>query len=181
MDYFLIRTHPEYIDAPRLSDFHEKLDTNHFYRNQSYNMPSRTIIKVYPNEHMDFTDYLFQSVPLFSERAMKLIWQFDDDFVHKQIILLSPVDKKDSLYYLPFFPRFPAGTIKTPLLSYGSCNWDNCGEIVLHVPYLLPVFMVFPNQKCLLFMRLDVVETLLSNLCRGLLINKADVIAHTGS
>jgi len=184
MDYFLIKPHPEYSDIPLMNGFFEQLDRRDFLCDQSYNMPARTIVNIFRNEYTDFTDYPYHAVPLFSERAMKLIWQFDNDFVHKQIILLSKKDKLDQLYYLPFFPRFPTETIKSPSPPYNKCNWDDCGDIVLHVPYLLPVFMVFPEPEWLLLMRLDVVETLLRNNCRGFTVQKAvvyeEALNHVG-
>jgi hypothetical protein len=155
-DYFLIKQHPEYVDAPHLRDFHVKLDFTHFYRDKSYDMPQRTVLNVHPNEHVDFTDYLFQSVPFFSRRAMQLIWQFDRDFIHKQAILFSPKDQADNLYYIPFFPRFPAETVKLiqSKPASGIASYLEAG-ITLQVPYILPVFFVFDKEKCLVLMRLD--------------------------
>ena len=173
MEYFWVTPHPDYTDAPRMLDFHDKLEMNDFYLDRSYNMPMRTVIRIHPNEHMDFTDYLFQSVPLFTDKAMKIIWQYDNDFVYKELILLSPQDGLDKLYYLPFFPRFPSDAILEPTSPHIIERTDVVPE--LKIPYSLPAFFVFLQHKCLLFMRLDLIESLLRNGSRGLALRKANI------
>jgi hypothetical protein len=180
MDYFLIKPDLEYTDAPQLADLNQKLETTAFYNNQSYLMPMRTVVRLFANEHMDFTDYLYQFIPLFSERAIKVIQRFDDDFIHKQIILVDFKNAENSLYYLPFFPRFPAEVILEPDSTYALERTDPVVEIKLKVPYILPVFFVFWKRKCLPFMRLDVAESLLRNGCRGFLLREIKVFVEEG-
>ncbi|MDR0469895.1 MAG: hypothetical protein LBH09_07980 [Peptococcaceae bacterium] len=173
MEYFWITPNPDYTDAPRLLDFHDKMDMNDFYFDRSCNMPMRTVIHIHPNEHMDFTDYLYQSVPLFTDKAMKVIWRYDNDFIYKELILLSPQDGLDKLYYLPFFSRFPSDVILEPSSSH---LLERSGTVPkLNIPYTIPVFFVFSQHKCLLFMRLDLVESLLRNGSRGFALRKANV------
>lgn len=174
MEYLLI-TPEEYNDAPRLRDFHEKINANDFYQDRSYRIPMRTIIRIHPNEFMNFTDYLFQSVPLFSPRAMQVIWRFSRDFLYKEMILFDPEEAKDKLYYLPFFPRFPAAVMNSPAFSDDSCDLDDDQEVRLTVPYEAPMFYVVTPYLCLVFMRLDVVESLLRHSCRGFAIRKVTV------
>ena len=171
MEYYLVTPHPEYTDAPRLLDFHNKMDVNDFYLNRSYNMPMRTVIQIHPNEHMDFTDYLFQSVPLFTDKAIQVILRFDSDFIYKELILLSPQNVLDQLYYLPFFHRFPSSVILEPASPHILEHSDAVPK--LKISYSLPVFFVFLQNKCLLFMRLDLIESLLRNGVRGMALRKA--------
>jgi hypothetical protein len=173
VDYFLVMPHPAYTDAPRLLNFHEKLNMNDFYLDRSQNIPPRTVIQVHPNTHMDFTDYLFQSVPLISDQAMRIIWQYDTDFLCKSVILLSTEDSVDQLYHLPFFPRFAANVIKTPVPPLGLEYAEDVPELLL--PYALPLFYVMENHQCLLFMRLDLMESLLRNNARGMAVKKVIV------
>ena len=178
MEYFLVSPHPDYIDAPQLRNINDLLNSNHFYYDQSYDMPMRTVIQLHPNEHMDFTDYLFQAVPLISKEAMTVIWRFDDDYVQKEIILFDQKNGLDKLYYLPFFPRFPRSVVAEPknIISIGTP--DVIPELT--IPYTLPVFYVVWEVKCLLFMRLDVVESLLRNGVRGILLREANVSVREG-
>jgi len=170
MEYFLVKPNPDYSDAPRFLDFHKKINMNDFYFNRSYGIPKRTLIRIHPNEHMDFTDYLFQSVPLFTDTAMQVIWKYDSDFIHKEVILLSTQDSIDKLYYLPFFQRFPSSVILEPSSVYLIERPDTVP--LLKLPYSLPVFFVFLDVECMLFMRLDLVESLLRKGARGLSLRK---------
>ena len=173
MEYYWAVPDPDYTDAPRLLDFHEKLNMNDFYLDRSYDMPKRTVIQVHPNEHMDFVDYLFQSAPLFTDKAMKVIWRFDNDFTYKEVILLSAQSGSNELYYLPFFQRFPPNVVLEPAPHQMLEKPSAIPE--LKIPYPLPVFFVFLQHKCLLFMRLDLIESLLRNGARGLGLRKAIV------
>jgi hypothetical protein len=176
MEYFLVRPNPEYSDVPSLSDIHDKWNTNYFYADRSYEIPMRTVVHIRPNERIDFTDYLFRSVPLFSEKAMKVIWKFDDDYIHKELVLFDPKNGYDQMYYVPFFPRFPAETIVVPTSPSDVARMYSAERIELRVPYILPVFYIFPRGECRLFMRLDVVESLLRNGARGFLLQRANVV-----
>jgi len=178
MEYFWVIPHPDYTDAPRMRDFHDKLKMNDFYLDRSHNIPMRTVIQIHPNEHMDFTDFLFQSVPLFTDKAMKVIWRFDNDFIYKQLILLSPQNSLDKLYYLPFFTRFPPSVILEPSSPHILERSDSDAAPKLKIPYTLPIFHVFFQHKCLLFVRLDLIESLLRNGVRGLALRRADVCAE---
>ncbi|MDR0491268.1 MAG: hypothetical protein LBH28_08515 [Oscillospiraceae bacterium] len=170
MEYFLVKPHPDYTDAPLLRDFNDQLNGNDFYLDRSYNMPMRTTIQIMPNEHMDFTDYLYQTVPLFSDNAMKVIRCFDDDFIQKEIILFDTEHSLSQLYFLPFFPRFPSAVLSAPQLPHVMGRPDAVHE--LNIPYSLPVFFVFKEHKCFLFMRLDLTESLLREGARGLMLQK---------
>ena len=178
MDYFLIKPDPEYTDAPRLADLSQKLETTPFYSNQSFSIPFRTVIRVHANEHMDFIDYLYQFLPLFSVRAMNTIWRFDNDFIHKQIILADFENAEDRMYYLPFFPRFSDEVIIEPVSSYMLERSSIVADIKLRIPYVLPFFFVFWQRRCLPFIRLDVAEGMLRNGCRGFLLFEADVFVE---
>jgi hypothetical protein len=176
MEYYLFSPNQDYSDAPKLSDIHDKWNTNHFYADRSYELPMRTVVHIRSNEHMDFTDYLFHSVPLFSEKAMKVIRMFDDDFIYKELVLFDPKNGFDQMYCLPFFPRFSDRSIVTPSSQSDVTLIYRAEKIELRVPYILPMFFVFQQGECRLFMRLDVVECLLRNGARGFALKKASVI-----
>jgi hypothetical protein len=173
MEYFMVRSNPDYDDAPRLREIDNSLNADHFRFDQSYNMPMRMTVPIMPNEHMDFTDYLFQSVPLFSDEAMKVILRFDDDFIRKEVILYSPEDGMNHLYHLPFFPRFPSDVIRAPGSPSALRNADTVPDLV--IPYTLPAFFVVWESRTFLFMRLDLTESLLRNGARGLMLYKTIV------
>ena len=176
MDYFLITQDQLYSDAPRMADLNQKLKIYPFYNNDPHLMAPRTLIQISADEHVDFIDYLFQSVPLISERVMGVVRNFEDDFIHKQVILADLKNGHDRMYYIPFFQRFSDEVILSPdspnVIERGKPDID----IKLKIPYVIPVFFVFWKEKCYLFMRLDVVESLLRNGCRGFTMREAEII-----
>jgi hypothetical protein len=178
MDYFLIKHDHEYTDAPRTAGLGRALNTAHFYNDLPQLIPMRTVVPIYANDHNDFTDYLYQTIPLLSDKATNVIRRFDDDFALKDIVLADPKNSEDRLYHLPFFPRFPEGVMLAPDSPYSLGSVEQRVEIRLRIPYVLPVFYVFWKGNCLPFMRLDVVESLLRNGCRGFVLWEAQ--AHEG-
>ena len=178
MGYFLIKSDPEYTDAPRLVGLNEKLDPTHFYTNQSHLIPMRTLVRISEYENTVFTDYLYQSIPLFSQRAMKSVLMFDDDFIRKEVILADFKNSQDEMYYLPFFPRFSSEVVLEPSSPYALERYVVTAALKLKLPYLLPVFFVFWQGRCLTVMRLDIVESMLRNGCKGFMLKEAEVIVE---
>jgi len=173
--YCLIEQNLEYFDAPKVSDFHQKINKWSFYNDKSFEIPMRSVVNVLPNKNLDFVDYLFPSVPLITKRMREVIEKFESEFVIKEIILFDPESGLNELYYIPFFHRFESDVLQSPSW-FEVQHGDFEKQISISPPFELPVFYVFHENTCLLFMRLDLIEALLRSGVRGLVLRNADVV-----
>lgn len=162
MIYYLVETGRYESDLPDIKDLYHKINVKGFFENQSYQIGDRTILMVSSSPHTIYRDILLGSVPLFSERIMPVVQTFvPDDIIYKQIILLDPGQKKSSSYRLPFFRRFPAESLRQDKhgiwLGVEKRELEDCS-----------VFYVRKDDKCQLFMGLDLIECLLRNGVAGI-------------
>ena len=158
-EYFLIKPNPVYTDAPMPANLHSTLNTNDFYQDRPTEIPPRCVVELTHNPHVDFTDFVYRSIPLFSGRATDIIDLFMPSYIKKEIIFFDQKSAGDQMYRLLFLPRVHSAV---PLFEQGEISvWQ------LEVDDALPMFYALHNNECKVVVRLDLLESLLRNGCRG--------------
>lgn len=175
MKYFLIEENSRITQAPKIINWHEKIDVRNIHRENAFKLPMRELVFVKSNPELIFTDIISSPFFLVSEKVKKTIQMYEPKTVLKELVLLDKEYEKAQRYYLPVFEEVEC-------LAEGSIWNFNCSEIrkiVLNSEKIkeFSIFQIAGAQKQYIVGNLEIVESILRRGCKGILLTELDVVS----
>ena len=163
MRYFLLGPDKRISDAPVCENFNQRVDIRKLNPEQSWEIPSRVLVTLDPNEHTVFPDVVMAPVLMFSPEAWKVVEDYEPYLKAKEVVLLDQVNALTQIYFLPILTQLDCLAEQSPYDRVGGL----LNEPVLYdeIPTLLSLFQISGMRTPHTIMRMDLMESL---LCRNL-------------
>ena len=159
MRYFLMNASKRVVDAPRIINWSEAIDTRNLKFGEYYKLPKRTLLRISPNKDGIFTEVITEPFLLFSKEVHDILLKYEPNMTFKQIVLLDQKYPKTAVYYLPVLEEVDC------LASTTTYNWDHSEAVKpVLVRDKLPdeaIFYLDGVRKKQIVVRMDFLESML--------------------
>ena len=178
MKYFIVSGMQNYTNAPRPEGFYKRYDIRNITPDRINLLPKRSLLYVAPDPNLVFVDILSSPVFMVTKHIRDVMELYEPELPTKQIILLDRESGLSEIYSIPAFK---------PICCLSEVSELTRGKNALIRTVLkrkaiegYPMFKIADINNSYVVMRMDVVESILRRLPKGIEITQTEIEENGG-
>jgi hypothetical protein len=165
MEYFRLRQHPDFMDAPVIPNLITRINRRYMTPQEAHRLPAISAFTLEGREQPDFIDVLDRQLFFVSAALLDVIKMYVPELTSKRVRLHHKTSKMQQLYHLPIFKPVAClgpGSVLSPdkrIVKHLVLQQDRIVEE--------PFFRVEQPWETIIIARQDAAESILRRNFRG--------------
>lgn len=170
MKYFIVKIDKQFIHAPSIINWFEKINVDLFCKEREQEIPKDIVLKMKSDPECEQTDIISHPVFAVSELVKEVLSLYEPNTIWEEMMLYSTKDQNACLYFIPILDDIDcvdeSSVAKNQLVLNEALIRDKS------------IFQVEYTGKNHIIMRLDLVESLLRRDAKGIQLTEVLVVNH---